>query len=102
MPFASSSSVMPSGTRHAMSPVFALMAYNKPQGGFWHGHKFRSQKRAYSPAELVCAYRTGEPFGCSSIQPIAPASFVLTKMYPSEGSNETPDQVAPPSVPGNT
>src|ERR1700733_1718513 len=33
-----SSSVMPSRTCHAISPVFAFTAVSKPQGGFWHGH----------------------------------------------------------------
>src|ERR1700676_131449 len=93
---------MPSGTRHAMSPVFTSIAFNRPHGGFWHGHILESQKRLYSPEPLVREYRTGDPFGCSSIRPTAPASLVLTKIYPSSGSNETPDHVAPPSVPGNT
>src|SRR5579864_4061984 len=102
MPLVSSASVIPSGTRQAISPVFTSMAFSRPQGGFTHGQRFESQKRAYSPEELVRLYRTGGPFGCSSIQPTAPVSFVLTKIKPSPGSNETPDQVAPPSVPGNT
>src|SRR5678815_5340434 len=32
-----SSSVTPSGTFHAMSPVLALTATRCPHGGFWHG-----------------------------------------------------------------
>src|SRR6266481_4226236 len=32
--------------------------------------------------------------------PSAPTSFTLTKRYPRDGSNEVPDQVAPPRVPG--
>src|SRR2546430_11575960 len=34
------------------------------------------------------------------MKPSAPTSFTLTKRYPREGSNEVPDQVAPPRVPG--
>src|SRR5215831_14291457 len=32
------SSVIPNGTFHAMSPVFAFTAMRLPHGGFWHGH----------------------------------------------------------------
>jgi hypothetical protein len=35
-----SCSVIPSGTRHAMSPVCAFTATRFPHGGFWHGHAF--------------------------------------------------------------
>ena len=34
---AGSCSVMPSGTRHAKSPVAAFTAIRLPHGGFWHG-----------------------------------------------------------------
>src|SRR3989442_15586 len=34
------------------------------------------------------------------MKPTEPTSFTLTKRYPREGSNDVPDQVAPPRVPG--
>src|SRR6202044_272002 len=40
MPAASSSSVTPSGTRHAISPLSPFTAISSAQGGFWHGSSF--------------------------------------------------------------
>ena len=42
----------------------------------------------------------GAPGGASFIWPVPPRLLVLTKMYPSLGSNETPPQFPPPMVPG--
>src|SRR5512138_2399230 len=47
------SSVMPSGTFHATSPVFAFTATRCPHGGFWHG-----QARA---PELLILPERGSP-----------------------------------------
>src|SRR5690242_11228287 len=101
-PRASSSSTTPSGVRHAISPVLTFTAVNRPHGGFWQGYRFGSQNRPYSPKGLVLRHATPASGGCLTICPIAPTSFVFTNTYPSFGSEETPDQVAPPNVPGNT
>src|SRR5262249_53385212 len=80
-----SSSVTPSVTCQAMSPVFALIAVNWPHGGFWHGQlcsprswpcalTFRSQNFDATgfPQALARSYGTREPSGLFSIQPRLP------------------------------
>src|ERR1051326_1061629 len=44
-PFASSASTTPSTLRQRNSPVLRSIAVRCPHGGFWHGHRFISQKR---------------------------------------------------------
>src|SRR5256885_9687315 len=77
--FAETPSTVPSGTRQAISPVFTLIALSVPHGGFWQGHSFSSQKRAYSPCVLLRRYFSGEPSGCGSKAPMAPSSLAFTK-----------------------
>src|SRR5436309_13287490 len=64
MHFASSSSTTPRGTFQAISPVFKSTAFKVPQGGFWHGKWFSSQKREYVPHWLPHTYASAEPAGC--------------------------------------
>src|SRR5579885_329534 len=45
MPLASSASTTPSTLRQRNSPRSRSMAVRNPQGGFWHGYRFGSQKR---------------------------------------------------------
>src|SRR5262249_59647175 len=52
-PWASSDSVIPSGTFHAMSPVAAFTETSSPNGGFWHAMKvLGSQKPAEAPPQV--------------------------------------------------
>ena len=95
-------STTPSGTFQTISPLLTSTAFKVPQGGFWQGHWFSSQNRAYSPPLELRRYATGAPAGCASIAPTDPNSFTFTKKYPNSGSNDPPDHVAPPNVPGTT
>src|SRR6267378_1886759 len=95
-------STTPSGTFQAISPLFTSTALSVPQGGFWHGHWFWSQKRAYSPSLDPLRYCSGASAACGSIAPTAPNSFALTNKYPEARSKEAPDQFPPPNVPGTT
>ena len=83
MPFASSSSLVPSGTLQAMSPVLALTAIRCAHGGGWHGRLFAgSQKRAFTvprPSGLKRRYATVSPSGVLSRRPMPPTSRELTK-----------------------
>ena len=45
---AGNSSVMPSGTFHAKSPVAAFMAMSSPNGGFWQGQLSSSLTRPFA------------------------------------------------------
>src|SRR5215469_4440577 len=97
-----SPSTTPSGTFQTISPLLTSTAFNVPHGGFWHGSSFWSQKRAYSPSLEPRRYGSGAPAGCGSIAPTAPNSLTFTNKYPNSGSNDPPDHVAPPNVPGTT
>src|SRR5579863_9197120 len=101
-----SSSVIPSGTDHAKSPLRASTAIRRPHGGFWQGQllspfvrpspsTFLSQKRGSAPIWLRRSYCTREPPESFSIQPILPSSDVLTKTYCSFGSVAVPPQLDP-------
>src|SRR6266850_7760365 len=81
-------STTPSGTFQAISPLFTSTALSVPQGGFWHGHWFWSQKRAYSPSLDARRYFTGASTVCGSIAPMAPNSFALTFFYHDTASTE--------------
>jgi len=85
-----------------ISPLLTSIAFNVPHGGFWHGHWFWSQKRAYSPPLELRRYARGDPADYGSIAPTAPNSLTFTNKYPNSGSNDPPDHVAPPNVPGTT
>src|SRR4029434_9288808 len=101
------SSVMPSGTFHAMSPVLAFTAIKCPHGGFWHGHARAPEplmlpergspslhwNREVGPTMLLRRNPLPRaPAGVFSIQPMLASSMVLTKTYPSPGSEAVPPQ----------
>src|SRR5438552_5565430 len=93
MPFFSSSSNIPSGTRHTMSPVFALTAINSPHGGSLHGYRrLGSQKRPPSGVTL----RYGErALGALSS---APGGGPPRRAADSGGAS--PPRPRPPRLPG--
>src|SRR2546425_2539991 len=109
------SSVMPSGTFHAISPVLAFTATKFPQGGFWQGQARAPAllmlpdrgspslhwNRDVGPTMLLRRYPLPRcPGGVFSIQPILASSCVLTNTYPSLGSDAVPPQFTPPMEPG--
>src|SRR5687767_3404870 len=76
IPLASSSSKLPSGERHAMSPVFVLTAINSPHGVGAHEYcVFGSQKRP--PSGVTLRYgsrlRGGPPPAPNPPRPPRPA-----------------------------
>src|SRR5579883_394549 len=88
-----SSSVMPRGTFHAMSPVFAFTAMRFPQGGFWHGQARAPEllmlpdrgspslhwNRDVGPTILFRRYPFPRwPGGVFSIHPMLASSFEFT------------------------
>src|SRR5438552_989990 len=112
-----SSSVMPRGTFHAMSPVFALTAMRCPHGGFWQGHARAPEllmlpdrgspslhwNRDVGPTMLLRRYPFPRwPAGVFSIHPMLASSCVFTKTYPIVGSDAVPPQFTPPIEPGKS
>src|ERR1700681_4597173 len=110
------SSVTPSVTCHANSPVLAFTAISRPHGGFWHGQACSPEftmlperglpsdhwKRDVGPRMLLRSYCTAAPGAFFSIQPKLASSCELTKTYPIFGSAATPPQLTPPIEPGNS
>src|SRR5215471_1724481 len=109
------SSVTPSGTFQAISPVLAFTATRLPHGGFWHGQACAPEllmlpdrgspslnwNRDVGPTMLFRRYPFPRcPSGVFSIQPMLASSCVLTKTYPSVGSDAVPPQFTPPIEPG--
>jgi len=88
-----SSSVTPSGTFQAMSPVLMFTATRLPQGGRWHNQPFSPPmmlplpvrglpsahwKREVGPTMLLRRKGTRAPSGLFSIHPMLASSFVFT------------------------
>ena len=102
MPFASSSSTTPSGTRQASSPVLTLIATISPHGPTWHGQYFSPhQNRAKLPHGLLRVYFSGEFGGAGITRPTSARLSTLTNSRPSDGLYDMPCQLLAPSVPGN-
>src|SRR5215212_5565065 len=124
-PFAVSSSNSPSGTRQAISPVFALTATSSPHGGSVQLHMLALfQKRLNGLGVFV--YRSGAPVltaagaGAAAApaswrpppaprkpppgarRPHCPAVCTLPMIRPSALLYVTPHQLLPPCAPGNS
>src|SRR3954471_22110967 len=96
-PFAVSSSNSPSGTRHAMSPVFAFTATSSPHGGSVQLHRLSLfQNRENGPG--VFRYPSPDASRC----PHCPALCTLAMISPSGLLKAAPHQLLPPCAPGNT
>src|SRR5580658_7866438 len=113
-----SSSVMPSGTVHTISPVLMFTADKLSHGGFWQGQLPRTLPLAsfagalnppnWLPAPVPRWNSTSLPtvcglyFGFFSRKPVAPTFCMLTKNKSFVGSAAAPPQLAPPVAPGKT
>src|SRR5258708_7578233 len=100
-PFAVSSAYSPSGTRQTMSPVLTSTALNSPQGGCWHGQNVEGCQNREA-GDSAGPLRNQAPLGLFANLKMPPRLCVLTKIYPSFGSNQAPPQFAPPRKLGNT
>src|SRR5579864_1825118 len=101
-PRATSSSTTPSTARQRNSPLSRSMAVRNPHGGFWHGYKFGSQKRALFVPELAGRYGISDPAGRFTMWNSIPTSIEFTYSVCVSGSHDAPPQLAPPFVPGNS
>src|SRR5207253_1747459 len=82
----------PSGACQAKSPVDESTAVSRPHGGFWHGQllpviRMSNVPRPPPGTDLSYGLPLREPSRAFSIQPIAPTSWLTTKMYFVAGSN---------------